>query len=136
MTEKIDRVFVPNFKLNELVQRIEEGYVFDPWLCAKGYPVMTGENTCYWVLIRPEILDDPETVAKACPFKPLPVEPSVDQPAGYGTRFVPHGDQVAMANAMADGYVLLHKDHADVVGPDKVKGTILTLTKKPEEAPP
>ena len=120
------------FTLKEVVGWLEEGYVFDPWLCGKGYPIMMGENTCYWVLIKPEVLDKPELLAKVCPFKPLPVEPVMDQPAGYGTVFVVHG--VNQDEYIAKGYVLLHKDHADVVGPDKVKGTILTLVKKQEEA--
>lgn len=130
MVERWDRTFVNT--LDDVDRLLRDGYVFDPWLCAKGYPVMMGENACYWVLIRPEVLDDPESIAKICPFKALPVEPVIDKPAGYGTRFIPHGDQIAMDKAMSDGYVLLHKDHADVVGPDKVKGTIMTLIEKPE----
>ena len=127
--KKFNRRFVTT--LDELTDKINEGYVFDPWLCSKGYPVMTGENTCYWVLIKPEVLDSPELLAKVNPFKALPVEPVIEAPAGYGTVFVAHG--VNQDEYIAKGYVLLHKDHADVVGPDKVKGTILTLTKKPEE---
>ena len=89
MIMTIDRVF--STELSRVAALMGEGFVFDPWLCAKGYPIMTGTDTCYWVLIRPEALDDPELAAKVCPFKPLPVEPSVDQPAGYGTVFVAHG---------------------------------------------
>ena len=122
-----ERVYVTN--LGELAKYQEKGYVFDPWLCSKGYPIMMGENTCYWVLIKPDVLDSPELTAKACPFKPLPVEPVVDQPAGYGTVFIPHQDGVdATEQWRMKGYVLLHKDHVTS------KGTILTLTEKPEEA--
>jgi len=127
VTEKVIRVFESN--LEKVAVRLGEGYVFDPWLCAKGYPIMTGENTCYWVLIRPEILDDLELVALACPFRQLPVEPVIDEPAGYGTVYVTHSDgEDATAPWTAKGYVLLHKDHVTS------KGTIMTLTTKPEEA--
>ena len=124
--EKIDRVFL--FDLARVATLLEEGYVFDPWLCAKGYPITMGENGWYWVLIKPEVLDDLDLVAKACPFKQLPAEPSVDQPAGHGTVYVPHQDNVdATAPWRKEGYVLLHKDHVTS------KGTIMTLTKNPEE---
>ena len=127
MSEKIfDRMFATD--LNELVDLIGKGYVFDPWLCTKGYPIMLGENSGYWVLIRPEILDDPERVALACPFRQPPVEPVIDEPAGYGTVYVTHSDgEDATAPWTAKGYVLLHKDHVTS------KGTIMTLTTKPEE---
>ena len=128
VAEMADRAIATN--LEEMGKLLVAGYVFDPWLCSKGYPIMTGEDTCYWVLINPEVLDNPETLAKACPFKPLPAEPVAEQPAGYGTVFIPHG--VNQEEYTRKGYVLLHKDHADVVGPDKVKGTILTLIKKQE----
>lgn len=115
--------------LQAVSEKLSAGWVFDPWLCLKGYPVMTGEDACYWVLVRPEALDR----AEANPFRPLPVEE--ERPAGYGTVFVPHRSGEDATREWAErGYVLLHKDHADVVGPDKVKGTLLTLTRKPEEA--
>jgi len=126
-TEKIDRVFL--FDLERVATLLEEGYVFDPWLCAKGYPVTMGEKAWYWVLIKPEVLDDPELMAKACPFKQLPVEPVHDEPAGYGTVYVVHKDgEDTTAPWRKKGYVLLHKDHVTS------KGTIMTLTEKPEEA--
>jgi len=125
--KRVDRMFATD--LNELIDLFGKGYVFDPWLCPKGHPVMTGENTCYWALIRPENLDDPELVAKACPFKQLPVEPAVETPAGYGTVYVAHVDgEDATAPWREQGYVLLHKDHVTS------KGTIMTLTEQPEEA--
>lgn len=117
-------------ELKEVWAALNAGYVFDPWLCSKGYPILTGhmEFPCYWVLINPKILDNPELIAKINPFKPLPVEPVAEVPAGYGTVFIPHQEGVdATASWAAKGYVLLHKDHVTS------KGTILTLTKKPEE---
>jgi len=57
----------------------------------------------------------------------------VSLPAGYGTVFIPHKeDQMPYQR---QGYVLLHKDHADVVGNDKVKGTVLTLMLPPDDYP-
>ena len=53
------------------------------------------------------------------------------KPVGYGTVFIAFGDD--QEEWLLKGYVLLHKDHAGVVGPDKVKGTILTLITKPTE---
>lgn len=114
--------------LENVAERLTAGWVFDPWLCAKGYPVMMGENTCYWVLVNPKLLTAPEQLEAAQPFMQLPVEPVVDMPAGYGTVYVSHQDGVdATEPWRAEGYVLLHKDHVTS------KGTILTLTEKPEE---
>jgi len=126
-TEKIDRVFL--FDLGRVATLLEEGYVFDPWLCAKGYPITMGESGWYWVLIRPEVLDDFELAAKACPFKQLPVEPEVNVPVGYGTVYIEHkAGEDATIQWREKGYVLLHKDHVTS------KGTIMTLSEKPEEA--
>jgi len=125
MSEEIDRVFAT--ELTRVVDLLSNGYVFDPWLCAKGHPITLGEGG-YWVLIRPEALDSPESAAQACPFKQFPTEPVLDEPAGYGTVYVTHSDGVdATAPWTAKGYVLLHKDHVTS------KGTIMTLTTKPEE---
>jgi len=133
MSENIDRVFftAPRIDDENVDHLLQTGYVFDPWLCPKGYPISINEKISYWVLVKAEALDDPERAAALNPFKPLPVEPSVDQPAGYGTVYVSHQDGVdATEPWRAKGYVLLHKDHVTS------KGTILTLTEKPEEAEP
>jgi len=57
----------------------------------------------------------------------------VPQPAGYGTVFIPHGEDQMIYQRQ--GYALLHKDHADVVGVDKMKGTVLTLMVSPLPQP-
>jgi len=111
--------------LEEVANRLTSGWVFDPWLCSKGYPIMMGENTCYWVLVNPKLLSTPEQLALVQPFMQLPVESIAEAPAGYGTVFVAHGESQEMYTEK--GYVLLHKDHVTA------KGTILTLTEKPLE---
>lgn len=126
MSEDKPRIFLHN--TGEVASKLEEGYVFDPWLCSKGYPIMAGEQP-YWVMVRPEVLIDPVNAILLTPFIKLPEEAAIEAPAGYGTVFVAHG--VSQDEYIKQGYVLLHKDHADAVGPDKAKGTVLTLTKKP-----
>ena len=117
------RVFARS--LETVAERLTSGWVFDPWLCSKGYPVLMGENTCYWVLVNPLLLDTPEKLDEAYPFMQLPIEPTVEAPAGYGTVYVAHGE--SQEEYTKKGYVLLHKDHVTS------KGTILTLINKPME---
>ena len=120
--------------LETVATRLTSGWVFDPWLCSKGYPILTGENTCYWVLVNPLLLDTPEKLTEAYPFMQLEAEVKEEKPLGYGTVFIPFKkNEDATEQWREKGYVLLHKDHADVVGPDKEKGTILTLVNKPME---
>ena len=115
--------------LEEVANRLTSGWVYDPWLCSKGYPVMMGENTCYWVLVNPKLLSTPEQLEAANPFMVLEAEAKEDKPVGYGTVYVPHQDNVDATEVWREkGYVLLHKDHVTA------KGTILTLTEKPVEA--
>lgn len=127
-----ERVFVTNSK--DLETYLEQMYSFDPWLCPKGYPIMLGEDVGYWVLISPQAAADIEagnadTIGRLRCFVQMPAEPVAEVPAGYGTVFIPHQEGVdATAPWAAKGYVLLHKDHVTA------KGTILTLTRKPEEA--
>ena len=128
MSELAETYRVFAHTLQEVASRLTLGWVFDPWLCSKGYPIMIGENMCYWVLLNPKLLVSPEQLAAANPYMQLPVEPVAEAPAGYGTVYIPHQEGVdATASWAAKGYVLLHKDHVTA------KGTILTLTKRPEE---
>ena len=126
-----ERVFVTT--LEELTRYLGKMYSFDPWLCSKGYPITLGDGG-YWVLISPQAAADIEagdadTVGRLRCFVQMLPEPAVDQPAGYGTVYVEHKTGEDVTTPWREkGYVLLHKDHVTS------KGTILTLTKKPEEA--
>lgn len=55
----------------------------------------------------------------------VPPEPE-PRPVGYDTVFVPFGDPGNIKQTLGSDYVLLHKDHAGVVGPEKQKGSIYT----------
>ena len=123
----------------KLLEALEAGWVFDPWLNSRGSPIIVGdqpykgehpalsavdprEPSIYWVLVK----GTPEQIAGLKPFVELPeeeeavLEPEL-RPYGLSTLFIPHDSE----EKPPDDYVVMHKDHIFA------KGTV--YTKPPEK---
>jgi len=127
----------------KLLEALEAGWVFDPWLNSRGGPIIVGdqpyrgehpalsavdprEPSIYWVLVK----GTPEQIEALKPFVELPAEEEETElelrPYGLRTMFIAHGEKDAEGKPKAppDGYVIMHKDHI------YAKGTV--YTKPPE----
>ena len=128
----------------KLLEALEAGWVFDPWLNSRGSPIIIGdqpykgehpalsavdprEPSIYWVLVK----GTPEQVEALKPFVELPSEEPVPEPEskpyGLETVFIAHGekDSSGAPKKPPQGFVIMHKDHI------YAKGTVYT---KPPEA--
>lgn len=59
-------------RILDLLDALEKGWRFDPWLCPKGYPIAMNDQCSYWVLVRGE----GEALLDLYPFIDLSDEPS------------------------------------------------------------
>jgi len=126
----------------KLMEALEEGWMFDPWLNTRGGPTIIGdqpykgehpalsavdprEPSVYWVLVK----GTPEQIAALEPFVELPVEeleeapePGV-QPYGLRTMFIAYNaiDGAGEPMKPPEDFVIMHKDHIFA------KGTVYTL---------
>jgi hypothetical protein len=105
----------------ELEKRLKEGWLFDPWLCPRGHPVLLGDNGHYWVLVK----GTPEEIAKLNPFIELPTDEEEEtkgrEPVGYATIILEHTDTPP---EVPEGFVILHDKHIFA------RGTVYTKTSK------
>lgn len=124
----------------KLLEALEAGWVFDPWLNTMGRPIIVGdqpyrgehpalsavdprEPSIYWVLVR----GSPEKVARLEPFVELPEEEEAVpelavEPYGLETMFISYGEKDSSGNPKkpGEGFVIMHKDHI------YAKGTVYT----------
>jgi len=106
----------------DLMKRLADGWVFDPWLNPHGRPVITGEGQYYWILVR----GSPEQIAGLEPFVASEEEPEAEvptqEPYGLRTDYIPFDKDTGKAlRDPDDGFVVMHKDHVFS------KGTVYTL---------
>jgi hypothetical protein len=128
----------------KLLEALEAGWVFDPWLDSRGSPIIVGdqpyrgehpalsavdprEPSIYWVLVK----GTPEQIAGLEPFVTLPAaeEPVPEpesKPYGLETLFIAHGekDDSGEPKKPPQGFVVMHKDHIFA------KGTVYTKIEK------
>lgn len=123
-----------------LMEALEEGWRFDPWLNSRGGPIIVGEQpykgehpalsavdprepSIYWVLVK----GTPEQIATLEPFVELPEEeleepePGQVEPYGLRTELIPYDGEGKPSREPDPGYVVMHKDHV------YAKGTVYTL---------
>ena len=125
----------------KLLEALEAGWVFDPWLNSRGGPIIVGdqpyrgehpalsavdprEPSIYWVLVK----GTPEQIEALKPFVELPAEEEETEvepefkPYGLETLFIAHGEKDSSGDPMKPpaGFVVMHKDHIFA------KGTVYT----------
>lgn len=109
--------------LEELATSLKEGWMFDPYLCSKGYPITIGDSLGYWVLVKGSV----EEILELDPFVELPVleeeeiEPEKKDPYGIRTEYIYYDKEGNPSREPSEGYVIMHKDHV------YAKGTVYTL---------
>lgn len=115
-----------------LIDALEAGWVFDPWLSPRGGPIIVGvlsnlstaepRDNSVWFLVK----GTPEQVDALKPFVELPSEEEEAEtefkPYGLRTMFIAHDEKNSSGDPKGppDGFVVMHKDHIFA------KGTVYT----------
>jgi len=120
-----------------LLDALNEGWLFDPWLNPTGRPIHIGDIDykgvhpdekqatlqIYWILVK----GSPDQIKELEPFVKFEEEAEPEpefKPYGLKTEYIPYDAHGKPSREPPEGFVIMHKDHI------YAKGTV--YTKVPE----